>query len=235
MAIFLAAGMLGSMLCQYPLLLVVNHFGPREAMLLMFTIASIVSILNWIYLHPPTPTHAQVQQYQGTWLQMCKDIGLNLRNWCDVLMTVLLDTPGSIVGTLWGIVMLADFFHFDASTSSFIVMTMFVGFFIGLPTWGHIADKKNAPTWIITLCSGASFLLKFALFPLQRSHDAWAVAFIFFALGFFTSCQTLGFTWVTQNMKSELVGRNSAFNSVIFMGLLKITSLGKYSPYFLLK
>ena len=219
MAIFLTAGMLGAILCQYPLLLIVNHFGPRSALFVMFAIGAAIALFNWLYLHPPSQAvdGQHNQQYAGTLKQMCVEIGFNFRNWCDVVMIVLLETPATIIGTLWGVILLMDFFHFTPGVSSLIVTAMLVGSLVGLPLIGHVADESNNPTRLITLGAGACFLLVLALFFLADGPNVWLVALIFFGLGFFASCQTIGFTWLTKNMKPELIGRHSAFNSVIFM------------------
>jgi MFS family permease len=220
MSLFLAAGMLGSMMCQYPLLLIVRNYGPKSAMFVMFAIALLISLFCFKFLHPPAaqPEAHENKPYQGTSWKMFKEIVFNIRNLCDVLMIVLLDTPASVVGTLWGVLLMMNFFHFNASVSSWIVMTMFAGYLVGLPTWGQIADRLDAPSWIIIGSALICLALTFLLMLSQSLYNPWLVALLFLILGFFSSCQTVGFTWVTKNMKPELIGRNSAYNSVIFMG-----------------
>jgi|GEM_PF-2582161 MFS family permease len=220
MGLFLAAGMFGGLICQYPLLLVVHHFGPKAAMGVMFFSGLFVIAFNWLYMRPPMQINKSEEQdrFSGTFLDMIKIIGFNARNWCDVFMVVLLDTPVSIIGTLWGIVFLVKFFHFSTSVSSWIVMALFAGLMAGLPFWGKIADKRGTPAWIIILGAAVSFIICLFLFGLQTESSPWMVAVLFFGLGFFSSCQSLGFAWLTQNMKPELIGRNSAFNSMLFMG-----------------
>jgi predicted MFS family arabinose efflux permease len=131
-------------------------------------------------------------------------------------MVVLLDTPVSILGTLWGVVVLMNYYHFSDATSAWIVMSLFAGLIIGLPLWGELADRYNYPAWIIILGSGVSLIL--ILLMLLPESSAVIVALLFFGLGFFSSCQTLGFTWLIKDMRPELIGTNSAFNSMIFMG-----------------
>lgn len=220
MGLFLAAGMFGGLVCQYPLLLVVQNFGPEAAMITMFFLGLIAVLFNWKYLRPSeNKSDISGNSYNGSLVQMCKEIGFNLRNWCDVLMVVMLDTPVSIIGTLWGIVFLMGFFNFDAKTSSIIVMALFSGLMLGLPVWGRLADKFNYSARIIIIGASASFISAILLYFIQGSYcSPWIVSIVFFSLGFFSSCQSLGFTWLTKNMKPELIGRNSAFNSMIFMG-----------------
>jgi MFS family permease len=223
MGIFLAGGMFGGMVCQYPLLLLVKKFGPVSAIQAMLAVGVVVFIFNIFYLQftKPVTSHQEKESvYTGTFWEMCKEIGFNLRNWCDVIMVSLLDTPVSIIGTLWGIVFLMNFYHFDAVVSSWIVMSMFMGLIIGLPIIGHVADKYHNPPWIITLGALFSLAIILLLAKLQTTmNNAWWVGLLFFGLGFFSSCQTMGFTWLTSNMKKELIGRNSALNSMAFMGI----------------
>ena len=217
MSIFLTAGMLGALLCQYPLFLLIDHFGPRSAMFVMCAFGGAIAIFNWFYLSPPIQISGENKKYEGTTWQMCKEIGFNLRNWGDILMIILLETPATIIGTLWGVVLMMEFFHFTPGVSSGVVTAMLVGTLIGLPILGHIADEFDNPAWMITVGAVACFLLMIILFTLHNSHNAWLVSLLFFGVGFFSSCQTIGFNWVIKNMKPELIGRNSAFNSVVFM------------------
>lgn len=161
------------------------------------------------------------------------------RNWLDCCMVILLDTPVSIIGTLWGIVILMNCYHITDVESSWISMALFVGLMIGSPVWGEIADRYKHPEWIITIGSFVSFLMVVFMLILQQPNPI-ILALLFLGLGFFSSCQTLGFTWLTKNMRPELIGRNSAFNSMLFMitnGWFK--QIGAYlltiSPIFVFK
>lgn len=219
MGLFLSAGMFGALICQYPLLIAVDHFGTESAILIMAVFSLFVITINFLYLHP---THQETfinkkNGYQGNFWKMCLEIIKNYRNWFDCMMVVLLDTPISIIGTLWGVVVLMNFYHFTDSTSAWIIMSLFAGLMVGLPLWGALADRYNYPTWIIIVGSSASFLTV-VLMLLNHYNNATIVALLFFGLGLFSSCQTLGFTWLTKNMRPELIGTNSAFNSMIFMG-----------------
>jgi MFS family permease len=217
MGLFLSAGMFGGLICQYPLLMAANHFGIDGAMAIMASFGVIMVIINLIFLHPVTHHHAHNNQYPGTVWQMCAEIVKNLRNWADCLMIVCLDTPVSVIGTLWGIVLLMNFYHFSDGISAWLVMSLFAGLMIGLPIWGALADKYKHPAWIIILGTGMSLLMA-VLMLLMPHANALLVAVLCFGLGLFSSCQTMGFTWLMQGMRPELIGRNSAFNSMIFMG-----------------
>ena len=217
MSLFIAAGMLGGLICQYPLLTVVNKFGPGGAMTIIASFGIIVGIINLLYLKlPPSHSSSYTNNYQGTAIQMCFEIIKNLRNWLDCLMIVLLDTPVSIIGTLWGVVLFSKFYHFTTVTSSWIVMSLFAGLMIGSPTWGIVAEKYNNSKWFIFIGAIVSFSSILVMLVLPQSP--LLIALFVFLLGMFSSCQTIGFTWLTKNMKPALVGRNSAFNSMIFMG-----------------
>lgn len=61
------------------------------------------------------------------------------------------------------------------------------------------------------------FVVALLLIYIQSVDSTWLVSLLFFSLGFFSSCQGLGFTWLIRNMKPALIRRNSAFNSMIFM------------------
>lgn len=219
MGLFLSAGMFAGLICQYPLLIAVNHLGTEGAMMIMAIFGVMVGIINLLYLHPVSrETYtSKPNPYPGSIAQMCFEIFKNYRNWFDCIMIVLLDTPVSIIGTLWGIVILINFYHFSDTISAWIIMSLFAGLTIGLPIWGKLADRYHYPAWIIIVGAGTSFLT--IIFMLMFQHGSITfIAFLFFGLGFFSSCQTLGFSWLTKDMRPELIGLNSAFNSMLFMG-----------------
>lgn len=221
MGIFLSAGMFGGMICQYPLLFVVKHFGLDGALRAVLGVSLCVLAFNFFYLQPSTEIshdRKKKEDDQIPFFEALKIIVLNRRNWCDVFMVSLLDTPVSVIGTLWGIVFFTNFFGYSETVSSFIVMALFLGLIIGLPVIGHIADKKHNPPSIIFIGAVISLLIVITVTMLQATKPLWLILILFFLLGFFSSCQTMGFTWITQGFRKELIGRNSAFNSMIFMG-----------------
>lgn len=221
MGLFLSAGMIAGLICQYPLLVVVNHIGAQGAMMVMAVFGVFVGLINFLYLHPVSDSEKQqtqkTNQNSGSLIQSCYFILKNYRNWLDCFMIVLLDIPSSIIGTLWGIVVLMNFYHFSDGVSAIIIMSLFAGLTIGMPIWGTLADRYHYPAWIIIFGAGASFLMMI-LMLISIHSSAVYIGVLFFGLGLFSSCQTLGFTWLTKNMRPELIGLNSAFNSIIFMG-----------------
>jgi len=220
MGFFISSGMFAGLVCQYPLLRVVNHIGIQGTMIVMVVFGLIVTIFNLLYLHPPT-THIQENKenkYPGTVRQMCFEIVTNLRNWLDCIMIVLLDTPISIMGTLWGIVLMTGFYGFSDGTSAVMVMCLFAGLMLGSMFWGIFSDRYNNSGGIIILGAAASLAILILMLVSQHHANPIIIAVLSFGLGLFSSCQSLGFTWLTKNMRPELIGRNSAFNSMILMG-----------------
>lgn len=220
MSLFLAAGMLGGMLCQYPLLLLIHHYGPKSGMEAIFYFGLFVIAVNFFYLKPPEHhehSHEQSTRNAYSLFQVLKIIGLNLRNWCDVIMVICLDSPIIILGTLWGIVFLTSFYGFSPATSSWLIMSMFLGLLVGLPVWGKVADHYNHKPWIIILGALICFCMTVLMFIFSKLGSPILISVLLFGLGFFSSCQSMGFSWLIQGMKPELVGRNSAFNSIVMM------------------
>jgi MFS family permease len=218
-SIFIAAGMLGALLCQYPLLSIAERTSTETVMLIMASFGLAVLICNIFCLHPEDKNqpHSPPAKYPGTPWQMTFEILKNYRNWCDCLLVVLLDTPTSIIGTLWGIVLLTSFYHFSASISAMIITMLFAGLIIGYPIFGLLSDKFNHKAEFVVGASLVSFLLTLSLVFIKNPSSLLVTA-IFFGIGFLSSCQAIVFTWLTKNMRPELVGRNSAANSMIFMG-----------------
>jgi predicted MFS family arabinose efflux permease len=215
LGMFLSAGTLGGLVCLYPLLIAIKHFGIHGAMAIVAGFGFIVMLFNVLYLHPKEDHAAKQVSHDSykDWVAIIK----NTRNLLDCIMIILLDTPVSILGTLWGIVILMNVFHLSSIISTWIMMVFFLGMLIGYPTFGVLADKFNDSKWIVFIGSVMSLLLV-TLMILNHSLNVIDIFIVFLALGFFSTCQALGFTWLTKNMRPDLIGRNSAFNSMLFMG-----------------
>lgn len=238
LGLFLSAGTLGSLACLYPLLLAIQYFGVSSAMAIVAIFGLFVMIFNIFYLHPKED-HAAKKATTGSlknWIKIIK----NTRNWLDCIMVILLDTPVSILGTLWGIVILMNIFQLSEVVSTWIMMVFFLGMMVGYPVCGMLADRHNDSKWIILIGAVISLLIV-ALMIFNHTLNTAILFILFLGLGFFSSCQSLGFTWLTKNMPPDLIGRNSAFNSMLFMGtnggfkqfsayLLSIVPLIGHSP-----
>jgi len=151
MSLFLSAGMLGALVCQYPLFIAVKHLGIDGPMKIVFLFGILVGIFNIIFLHPirqhTSSSHAPA--YPGSTSQLWIEIISNIRNWADCIMVMLLDTPVSIIGALWGIVLLMNVYHFSGSVSAWIVTILFAGLMLGLPLCGALADRYHHSAWIV--------------------------------------------------------------------------------------
>ncbi len=215
LGLFLSAGTLGGLVCLYPLLVAIQYFGISSAMAIVAAFGLFVMVFNLLYLHPKED-HAEKKASTGSlknWLVIVK----NTRNWLDCIMVILLDTPVSIIGTLWGIVILMSIFHLSDVISTWIMMVFFLGMMVGYPACGMLADRCNDSKWIIFIGSFISLLI-IVLMIFNHELNTITLFLLFLGLGFFNSCQSLGFTWLTKNMRPDLIGRNSAFNSMLFMG-----------------
>jgi len=216
LGLFLSAGTLGGLICLYPLLIAIQYFGVTSAMAIVAFFGLLVMIFNIFYLHPKEDHVAKKIASTGSlknWITIIR----NTRNWLDCTMVILLDTPVSILGTLWGVVILMDVFHLSDVMSTWIMMAFFFGMMIGYPVCGMLADKCSDSKWIVFIGSFVSLLIV-VLMLFDHTLNTITLFLLFLGLGFFNSCQSLGFTWLTKNMRPDLIGRNSAFNSMLFMG-----------------
>lgn len=220
MGIFVSAAMLGGLVCQYPLLIATNTFGPSGAMTIVASLSIVVLGINIVFLKPPTHSDSTSSQNISEKVNLLKTftkIIRNLGNWLDCLMIVFLDMPISVIGTLWGIVLFNDFYHFSTDVSSLVVMVLFAGIIVGSPLCGILSDKYNHSRWIVISGSFMCALIVFVMMCISSVNIILIMA-LSFGLGLFSSCQTLGFTWLLKNMNPKFIGINTAINSMIFMG-----------------
>lgn len=220
MGLFLAAGMLGGLICQYPLLIVSKHFGTNYAMLCMALFGLIVMGFNLVYLSPiDAPTNhkrGSLGSYLINTFKSFYGITHNIKNWLNCFAVIFLDTPVSILGTLWGVVIISTVYHLPNTTSALVITMLFVGLIFGSPFWGLVSDRYNHARWIVQIGSATS-LMCLLLISFLNLKSTYCIAALFFLLGFFSACQTVVFTWLTKDMREDKIATNSAFNSIIFM------------------
>lgn len=216
MGMFLTAGMLGGAICQYPVLWLSHNFSPRIAIFAIFLLGVFILLFNSIWLRPDESKPTAPARQKTHW-QDIKLILKNYRNWSDCFLIVFLDSPFTILGTLWGVITLTKLYHFSAGTSAMIISVMFIGSIIGSLAFGILSDRYHNDKKLV-LFSTTGILLLLLLLIMDSQLSAVSVAFIFLLIGFLTGAQTIVFSWLTKNMRPELVGRNSAMNSMLFMG-----------------
>lgn len=134
--------------------------------------------------------------------------------WLAGIYSALIFIPMVTIGTTWGPTYFQQSLDFSKELSNFVTSLFFVGFLIGAPTVGWIADKYHNRFQVMFITGVITFALTVWLvyFP---SHNAQVMEFIGLSLGFFSSGFILAFAYVRENVPSHLSSTAIGFVNTI--------------------
>lgn len=214
--------MIGGMVAQTPLTELTRLVGWRTALRLdaIVGVFMLLTIIIFVRDYPPgtkaffDAQHASLEK-MGFFASL-KGTVTNVQNWLGGIFVSLVNLPLMLLGTTWCGWYLTQTHHLSTITASFVTSLLFVGMILGSPTVGWISDKleqRRIPMIVGTLASLA-ILLIIMYTPHLNEHD---LMLLFFALGFATSSQIIGYPLVAESNPAILTGSAEGLASVLIM------------------
>jgi len=220
--LIVTVGMSGGVLSQTPLLWLINRFTWHHALLLV----SGLGVLIWLYIavivkeKPASGSYAEIDNQEPLntrqIVRAFVQVASRKNNWCCGLYISLMNLPIMILAGLFGTNLLVHGVHLTALESSMVCMMLFVGMIFGSPFWGAVSDKTKGrlkPMYYAGILTLGSLLLVMLLPAL--SYNAYMV--LFFALGFFSAGQVIGYPVIRESNEAGVVGAAMGFVSTIIM------------------
>lgn len=216
--LMITIGMLGGVVAQRPFSLLAEHFSWRQALLIDALIGvGLFAVIFAFVKDAPSPVK-MAKEKSIPFLQGLKRSVLNGHNICAGLFTCFLNMPLMVISAVFGSLFLTQVHGIDLTTASTIASMICMGTILGSPLFGWASDKigQRLPLMIF---GGITSILLFGLILYLPHPSAKLFAILFFALGFLTSAQTLGYPAITENNPKELTGTSMGVAAVIIMGL----------------
>ncbi len=211
--------MFGGMLAQTPMTLLTDSLGWRKMLFLDGLMGIVILIVISIFVHDaPLTTDLKIKTISRTeFIAQLKHALLNSQNWLGGLYTSLLNLPILLLGAMWGGLYLVQIHHLTRTQSSLVTSMIFAGMMIGSPLLGWISDRIGRRRSPMIIC--AIFALIFILCIMLIPHlSFYALASLFFGLGFFTSAQILSYPLITESNPKALIGTAEGVASTLVMG-----------------
>ncbi len=142
----------------------------------------------------------------------------NPQIWKCGFYTGFLNLPLMIISAMIGNLYLTHVLHFEPLKASLITSMISFGTIVGSPFYGFLSDFfQRKKVWMIlgTVLSLVSFFLVMTL----NSPDLKTMMILFFALGFFSASQVLGYPMIADSSSKELQGTSMGLAALIIMGL----------------
>ncbi len=207
---------IGGMVAHTPLVYLNEHFGWRHALLIDSAFGVI--IFFWIYFTVQNNSRVEVRHphQRNIWADFSAAFK-NKQNWLAGFYTSCLNLPIMVLCALWGASYLKIVHHLNEMTASNIISLVFLGSIFGCPLVGWMSDSLGRRKPIMIAGAIATLLCLLPLF-MASALSEWSLGFIFFALGFFTSAQVVGYPLIAESNSSANTGAATGFASVIIMG-----------------
>ncbi|MDC0534517.1 MFS transporter [Francisellaceae bacterium] len=226
--IVIAIGMLGGWFAQHPLAIMVDGLGWREALLVVGILGFVIMALILVFVRSaPKGLRAlrttQKQELREMPIKSIIKMALsNPQTWYCALYTGLINVATFMLGGLWANEYLTHakngFTSLDASS---ITGFLFLGMLPGFPFWGMLSEKiqkrKSPMIYGAILALIVIFLIMFS-----PGNTAW-FSFLFFALGFTTSAQTIAYPVVGEINSMRVTSTATSvvsINSLLWGGVI---------------
>lgn len=227
-------GMSGGIVAQSPFEFLMHFVGGwRNAMLINAAFGLLITFIMVIFIkdHPIKSFEKPIKKINQTRISFMHSIKLacgKKQNWLCSLYTGLMNLPVPTLGALWGNLYLVQSKGYSSIAAGNLVSFIFVGLILGSPLIGWVSDKlenRKLPMLVSAVCI---LLCAIAIIYLQTSF--FALATLFFILGFFSGAQTISYPVVIESNSPAIESTALAFiafvvnligaGSQIILGLL---------------
>lgn len=212
--------MLGGMVAQTPMTLLTSYLGWRNALLLnsLMGVAIWVLIFSVVRDYPSAALQQQEQQQRqeiGFWISLRRSLA-NLQNWLAGLYTSLMNLPIFLLGAMWSGLYLTQIHHLSRTEAAAITSFLFVGVIIGSPVIGWTSDYLGKRKLPMLVCGLLSILVVLPLIYLPQLSLVSGMC-LYFALGFLTSSQVIGYPVIAESNPPALTGTAGGIASTLIM------------------
>lgn len=215
--------MFGGMVAQTPLASLVHHFGWRFAVFIdgLLGVALTMFMLFIIQDRPHDQKHLIASEsVQLETIGLKKSILLvlsNPQNWLGALYTCLMNFPIYLIGAFMGSIYLMQVDGMNVTHAATVCSMLYFGSIFGCPAMGFISDKLGRRK-LPMIAGGVIALLIICIIIYTPGLSYDALILLFFALGFITSAQVIGYPLVAENNPKVLTGTAVSIVSMVTVG-----------------
>ncbi len=214
--------MTGGWAAQYPLTLLVEQVGWREAVhdVGMLGVAMLIMMALWIKEKPRQKHQSGEQQHQSI-LKTAKTVYFNPLFLRAAAYTSLMNMTIAVFGAMMGIAYLKKRMLIGAEPAALVNSFLFFGAIVGGPVLGAISDKTGQRLKPMKIGAVLSLIVAVMAFYLPVPFSMMLV--LFFLLGFFTSSQVISYALVAENSPPAI--------TATAVGVISILTQGGYFLY----
>jgi MFS family permease len=217
-SLIITIGMIGGVFAQRPMAMLVENFGWRKALFLLAILGVVIALILWFVVKDRKGEKESRKALDEGILKSLKEVFKCSQNWYCGFFTSLLNLPVAILGALFGITYLTQARSIGYLRASTIVSMLFFGMILGSPFFGWLSDylkKRKLPMYLGSVCCLVSVLVLL----LQENLNIGFIYFLFFATGFTSASQVLGYPVISESNPVKTTGTALSLAALIIMGL----------------
>ena len=232
--IVVTIAMFGGMIAQTPFTVLVKWVGWRETLyydaMFGFIIWFLVLAIVRDYPQRDRVAHVQEQKVlsQIGYKESARKAFLRKQHWLGGIYTSMMNLPINVLGGLWGIMYLVIYYKMSKMNASYVVSMLFVGTIVGSPIVGWVSDRiaRRKPPMIF----GAILSIGLSVCIIWIPDLSFSMLMVlFFALGFFSSTQIIGYPLVSESSERIVTAMSvSVVNISVMSGIGIIQRLYGY-------
>jgi len=218
-SVMITVGLLGGVLAQVPFTLLSQNFGWQKTVLFDAFAGCAIWVLNRLFVKETAGKPAEKEKTSlKEFFRSAKAAFSEGQVWKCGFYTGFLNLPLMIISAMMGNLYLTRSLGFDLLDASLITSMISVGTIVGSPCYGFLSDFFQRKK--ILMVSGAILSLASFFFIVTLKNPSVALtAAGFFALGFFSSSQVLGYPMIADSAPEKLKGTSMGLAALIIMGL----------------
>jgi len=193
--------MLGAVFGEAPLVAILHHTGWRNMLFAVSLLGFLIAVMFFIIARDKPVNQAVTTESIS--VNNIINILKSPQNWMLTIYSGCAFSPVSVLGGLWGNPFLCAAYPISLEQASFLLSWIFVGFGVGGPILGFIADKTNSHNLIMKITAIISSL---SLVVLIYGHNLslWAIGLLMLVIGLCSAAILLAFV-VAKNLNTVLM------------------------------
>ncbi|HSW94066.1 MAG TPA: MFS transporter [Gammaproteobacteria bacterium] len=227
----LTIAFLGGFFAQSPFVWLLQTIGLRNSAILQTMMGIVIFLILYFKINLPRTEFSEHAKKTNVFSQLFSALK-NPENTLSAIYIALMSVPFMLLGALFGMEYLLHNKQLDSMAASEIVSLIFIGIIMGSPFFGWLYDQVQSKKRVMMTGVALTFISCWAAF--HATHFIWL---LFFAIGFFSSAQVLGYPVISTSNSKEIVGAAMGFANFFIMLLLGCLQLatGSLATHFSLE
>ncbi len=219
MSVMITIGLLGGVFAQVPFTLLAQNFGWQKTLIFDGIAGCFIWMLNALFIQENRlERKAQEKTPIRTFFLSLKPAFSNTQIWKCGFYTGFLNLPLMIISAMIGNLYLTKALHFAPLNASLITSMISIGTIVGSPCYGLLSDLlQRKKVWMIA--GSILSLISFFLIMTVKNPQLSTMMTLFFALGFFSASQVLGYPMIADSASKDLQGTSMGLAALLIMGL----------------